>query len=278
MNTHASLAADRALARRIEAAWDRVSVENARSALRRRPDCGAEVLPVGGGHAVFLGPGSPLSQAQGLGLDGPVAEADVERMEAFFRDRSASCQVEVASTADPSFPPLLSARGFAIVEMTHMLALPTADWTPRPGSGEGGDESRIEIERVEPEGVEAWVDVVLGGFFEGQEPPTALREGAIAMALAPCATAWLATMDGRPAGGATLLTHDGMGLMAGDATLPGFRGRGVQTALLTARLEHARRAGCDLAVTCTQPATGSQRNAERQGFGIVYARVMLTLG
>ncbi|APW61463.1 GNAT family N-acetyltransferase [Paludisphaera borealis] len=271
------LLADHALARRIEAAWDRVGVENARSALRRRPDCGAEILAVGEGHAVYLGAGSPLSQAQGIGLNGPVAESDVARMEAFFLDRATPCQIEVASTADPSFPTLLSARGFAILELTHMLALPLAGWTPpdRPGEGAGPE---IVVERVEADRIEAWVDVVLGGFFDGDEPPAALREGAIAMAMVQGVTAWQAKVDGRPAGGASLLVIDGLGLMAGDGTLAEFRGRGVQTALLSARLAHARDAGCDLAVTCTQPATGSQRNAERLGFQIVYARAMLTRG
>jgi GNAT superfamily N-acetyltransferase len=274
--TRTNLLADHALARRIEAAWDRIGVENARAALKRRPDCGAEVLAVGegGGHAVYLGAGSPLSQAQGIGLNGPVAESDVARMEAFFRDRATPCQIEVASTADPSFPMLLSARGFTILELTHMLALPLAGWTP-PGEGAGAG---IVVERVEADRIEAWVDVVLGGFFDGDEPPPALREGAIAMAMAPGVTAWLAKVEGRPAGGASLLVVDGLGLMAGDGTLAEFRGQGVQTALLSARLAHARDAGCDLAVTCTQPATGSQRNAERLGFQIVYARAMLTRG
>ncbi|MDR3623114.1 MAG: GNAT family N-acetyltransferase [Paludisphaera borealis] len=271
------LLADHALARRIEAAWDRVGVENARSALRRRPDCGAEILAVGEGHAVYLGAGSPLSQAQGIGLNGPVAESDVARMEAFFLDRATPCQIEVASTADPSFPTLLSARGFAILELTHMLALPLAGWTPPDRSGEGAG-PEVVVERVEADRIEAWVDVVLGGFFDGDEPPAALREGAIAMAMIQGVTAWQAKVDGRPAGGASLLVIDGLGLMAGDGTLAEFRGRGVQTALLSARLAHARDAGCDLAVTCTQPATGSQRNAERLGFQIVYARAMLTRG
>ncbi len=42
-----------------------------------------------------------------------------------------------------------------------------------------------------------------------------------------------------------------------------------------ARLAEARKAGCDLAVICTQPGSGSQRNAERQGFQVVYARTMM---
>jgi hypothetical protein len=49
----------------------------------------------------------------------------------------------------------------------------------------------------------------------------------------------------------------------------------VQSALLSARLDQGRQAGCDLAVICTQPGSGSQRNAERQGFSVVYARTMM---
>jgi GNAT superfamily N-acetyltransferase len=270
-----NLVADLALTRRIEAAWDWVSIANARSALRRRPDCGAEILAVGEGHAVYLGAGSPLSQAQGIGLHGPVAEADVARMEGFFRERGTSCQIEVASTADPSFAPLLNARGFTILEMSHMLALPLAGWTPPARSGKGGG-AEIVVEPIGADQIGPWVDMMLEAFFNGQEPPPALREGAIAMAMVDGVTTWKATIDGRLAGGASFLVLDGLGLMCGDGTLSEFRGRGVQTSLIAARLAHARDAGCDLAVTCTQPASGSQRNAERLGFRIVYARTMLT--
>ena len=181
--------ADHALARRIEAAWDRVSVENARSAALRRPECGAEVLAVGGGHAVYLGAESPLSQAQGIGLNGPVDSSELARMESFFRDRATPCRIEVASTADPSLLPMLSARGYTILEQSHMLALSLDDWRP-PDRPEGRTEGEIVVERVGADAIEGWVDVILGSFFDGQEPPPALREGAVAMAMAAGATAW----------------------------------------------------------------------------------------
>jgi len=71
------------------------------------------------------------------------------------------------------------------------------------------------------------------------------------------------------------MIHDHLVLICGDGTLPQFRHRGVQTQLLRARLAHAQREGCKLAAICTQPGSGSQRNAERQGFRTVYARTML---
>src|SRR5262249_6905393 len=112
-------------------------------------------------------------------------------------------------------------------------------------------------------------------FEEPEAPPPALRDGAIAMAKVQGVSAWLARVDGQPAGGGSLLIRDGLALICGDGTLPNYRHRGVQTALLGARLAHALAARCDLAVICTQPGSGSQRNAERQGFRVVYARTMM---
>lgn len=63
--------------------------------------------------------------------------------------------------------------------------------------------------------------------------------------------------------------------MFGDATLPEWRGRGVQTALLKARLERALHAGCDLAAAGASPGSGSQRNMERLGFRVAYTQVMM---
>jgi GNAT superfamily N-acetyltransferase len=271
------LFADLRLARRVEAAWDFLGVQNALVHARRDPSSGAEVLAVGGGHAVFLGIDSPLSQAQGLALDGPVAESELERMEAFFGERSASTQVEVSSLADPSFISTLSRRGYLIAEQTHMLVSPPSLWAEKGLASEASTlKASVEIVQVEREALEPWVDVVLRGFFQrAEDAPVALREGAISMGMVPGVTAWLARIDGRPAGGGSLIIHDGLALICGDGTLPDFRHRGVQTALLRARLAHAASAGCDLAVICTQPGSGSQRNAERQDFRVVYARTMM---
>jgi GNAT superfamily N-acetyltransferase len=71
--------------------------------------------------------------------------------------------------------------------------------------------------------------------------------------------------------------HDGVAILAGASTVPEFRCRGLQAALLHARLEHAARAGCDLAMMAALPGSGSQRNAERRGFRIAYTRTKWAL-
>jgi hypothetical protein len=266
--------ADFALARRVESAWDLVGVENARSLLRRAPESRAEVLPVAAGHAVFMGAGSSLSQAQGLGLDGPVDSNELSRMEEFFRDRGTASQIEIASLAHPSLMPALSLRGYLVAEQSHCLVCPLdPHGFQNRSTGRGSSARDVRVAHVETEKLEPWVDLVLRCFFEEPEaPPVALREGAIAMAIVPGASAWIATITEEPAGGASLFIHGGLALFCGDGTLPGHRHRGVQTALLEARLAHARACGCDLAVICTHPGSGSQRNAERQGFQLAYAR------
>ena len=61
----------------------------------------------------------------------------------------------------------------------------------------------------------------------------------------------------------------------GAATAPAHRRRGVQTALLSARLADAAAAGCDVAVITTQPGSKSQQNAQRRGFDLLYTRAVL---
>ena len=81
-------------------------------------------------------------------------------------------------------------------------------------------------------------------------------------------------VDGAPAGIASARYADGVVQLCGAATAPAFRRRGVQRALLTARLAHAVAAGCELAVVTTSPASQSQANVMRVGFALGYARAV----
>lgn len=272
----ASVLTDATLARRVEAAWARAGADSARAYGRTRPDSGVAVEAVGGGLAAYYGVGSPLSQAQGLGHDGPVSDDELERLEAFFDSRGSATAVEVASLADPGLLPTLSRRGYRVAEQTHMLIR---------ALGAGGDEETffdlalapgLTVGKVGESDRPVWGATVLRGFFEGDvEPPESIADVMEAMTSATGSSGWLARVEGEPAGGAALLVDDGLALFAGDATLPAFRGRGVQTALIRARLAAAAPLGCDLAVACTQPGTTSQRNFERLGFRVVYARTLM---
>jgi GNAT superfamily N-acetyltransferase len=77
------------------------------------------------------------------------------------------------------------------------------------------------------------------------------------------------------AGGAEFRIDGGVAQLAGAATAPEHRRRGVQTALLSARLVEAASAGCEVAVITTQPGSKSQQNAQRRGFDLLYTRATL---
>ena len=72
-----------------------------------------------------------------------------------------------------------------------------------------------------------------------------------------------ARRGGVVAGGAAIRILDGLAQLAGAATLPDHRRRGVQSALLHVRLIDAANAGCDLAVVTTQPGSKSQENVQK---------------
>ena len=68
---------------------------------------------------------------------------------------------------------------------------------------------------------------------------------------------------------------DGIAQITGAATAPAFRRRGIQSALLAARLADATVAGCDVAVVTVQPGSKSQQNVQRRGFDLLYTRAVL---
>lgn len=77
--------------------------------------------------------------------------------------------------------------------------------------------------------------------------------------------AFVATLDGAPAGWATLFVDDDRGVLGNAFTLPAHRRRGVQRALFAARAAHAAELGLRWVATDIEPDGPSHRNAVRAG-------------
>jgi GNAT superfamily N-acetyltransferase len=86
--------------------------------------------------------------------------------------------------------------------------------------------------------------------------------------------AYLARVDGAPAAAAALRLCDGLALLANASSLPAFRRRGCQTALIGRRLADARAAGCELVCALAAFASPSQRNLERAGLRLAYTKAV----
>ena len=89
---------------------------------------------------------------------------------------------------------------------------------------------------------------------------------------------YVASVDDRPAAHAGLYlgADTRAGVLAAAGTLPEFRGRGCQAALLHQRLADTAAAGYDLAISQAAPGTTSQRNMERAGLRTAYTQVIWT--
>jgi GNAT superfamily N-acetyltransferase len=87
------------------------------------------------------------------------------------------------------------------------------------------------------------------------------------------AAAYLAHAGDAVAGVGLMSVRNGVAYLMADGVAPAFRGRGLQRALIEARMAAAIAAGCDLAAATTIPGTLSQRNYERCGFRVMYTKL-----
>jgi len=268
---------DTALAERIERAEAQLIAEAGEAAAhRRRADTAGFVIPVCGGVATFAEEGSPFNKVAGLGFAGVPGAAALDEIEQAFAACGAPVQVELAHLADPAIGVLLTGWGYRLTSFENVLGRSLTgepEWAAAPG---------VEVRQIGADEFESWFDVVTDGFahpdssgvpsheeFPREVIARAERDFAVGM------TRYIALHDGMIAGGARLRTTEGIAQLTGAATAPAHRRRGVQTALLSARLADAAAAGCDIAVVTTQPGSKSQQNVQRQGFDLLYTRAVL---
>jgi GNAT superfamily N-acetyltransferase len=114
-------------------------------------------------------------------------------------------------------------------------------------------------------------------FAEGFGLPQGAAEIFTALIGRPRWHAYVALEGERLAGAALLFVDEGMGYLCGATTLPPFRKRGVQAALMARRLQHALDLGCRTISTETgEPVPGdpqhSYRNMQKAGFRMAYLR------
>ena len=247
-----------ALARRLESAEALIGAGCAQD---------AAVLEVAGGTAIFAGAGSPLTHAVGLGMRGPVRADEMDRLEEFYVARGAAVTVDLCPLADASLIELLGQRGYLWTEFSNVLLRAAAEAeVPAP---------QMDVRLANPDEEQLWAHTVGRGFLEKDElTPEEMNIG-LAIWHMPGSLCYLAFSGGRAAAAAAMAIQAGLANLFADSTMLGFRGAGLQAALVRERLCAAARAGCDLATAATLPGSVSQRNYERLGFQVAYTKAIL---
>ena len=265
------------LAARIDRAEGRLCAGIARVVAAQAPDYGSDVVEIGGGVAVFAGVGSPTNKMIGVGFDGVPDAGALDAVERLFAAHGAPLQAEVSTLADPAFHACLVQRGYEPRGFENVLGHPlTAIDAAAPAN--------VFIESVDADDLPAWIDLLVtafsapdtGGVGGDAIPPSdELRRWLAITVTVPGFQLMSARVGKELAGGGSLRIDDTIAQLAGAATLPAFRRRGVQSALLGWRLASARALGCEVAVVTTQPASKSQQNVQRSGFHLLYSRQLL---
>lgn len=220
-----------------------------------------------GGQAAQFGPLWAVSGGERTPLDTvwhdgtrPPSPGELEQAEAFCAAQGQPVTLHLLSHAAPELVLLLTARGYALQYVLHayihdLQTLPAA--------------LPLSI-REEPD-AEAWAQLSAQGFGPGTLD-IMRRVGALAGT-----RRFVAQVNEEDAGTAAFAVQNGIAAFHGTSTLPGFRGQGVQTALLAHRLRVAAAEGADLASVFVTPGSGSERNVQRAGFQLAGMRLTFAL-
>ncbi|MEO6462745.1 MAG: hypothetical protein ABIP29_06690 [Candidatus Eisenbacteria bacterium] len=237
------------------------------------PACGATFVRVGGATAAWVARGSVLSKVHALGLDGPVADDELERIEDFYRTCGETrVTIELSPFAGVDLAARLEQRGYRMAGLEQVQVRPLAAVDARPVATLPPG---VTIEPVDPADHAtraAWVRVSTAGFFApAPSPPDIVRYSELCFDVLGT-TAFLARVDGEPAAAGAHAIADGIAAFFAGSTVPAFRRRGSHAALIAARIQAASAAGAALATVGARPGGASHRHLEAAGFAVGYTR------
>ncbi len=236
---------------------------------RLYPDAGAATAELGGGVLVAGGryAGPNVSRAFALGLQGEVPAAQLAAVEAFFEARGLPVRTELSPFAHDSLRAQLIARGHHPLRFEQLCG--------------------ARIEALAPAALPAGVVVVPTtdqGLFERIARAAYELGGADAELsgprhapfFAPPAQSFLCRVDGQPVGVGVAVLVEGVAVLLAGAVVPGARGRGLQRALLQARIEWARARGATDVVSLAAPGGASEANLRAVGLALLGSCVLFT--
>ncbi|MGK0187637.1 MAG: GNAT superfamily N-acetyltransferase [Verrucomicrobiales bacterium] len=240
---------------------------------------------IAGGTMCFGGIGSFMNQGQGIGLAGPVTGEELDRFVEFFTSRGVEPKIEVCPFVDATLVAGLEKRGFTLLEFENILYREI-------GEGERGRgqlnfsmqhpwPDGVTIVAVDPEDdtqVNTFVEITCGGFLpDGATLPEAMRKDSTRAVKHSRSKSFLAMLDGSAIGGGGMEVTPDVSCLFGASVLPPFRRRGIQSALILRRLQHAWSCGCNLVAIHSKPGIPTERNAARLGFHVAYTKAIMRM-
>ncbi|MCY0386094.1 GNAT family N-acetyltransferase [Robbsia sp. Bb-Pol-6] len=233
-------------------------------------------IDIAGGTAMLTETryGRKLNHVAGAGMLSPFDHDRIARLERQYEAIGLRAEFDLCPHVKPDCLAVLARRCYTVNAFSNSYALTLAALPATPAMPNGFAARLVDGEEARAQ----WIKTSVAAFSHVDTG----RSVALAEILARNAAHRLDTIlrmldiDGAPAGSAAMAIFDtSLGKTAHlyiAGTLPEFRKRGVQAALLHARLQQARDMGCVLATLTARPHNGSARNAERAGFTLAYTK------
>jgi GNAT superfamily N-acetyltransferase len=245
-----------------------------RESIARTPGGPSALRPMGDGFLIYAGPGAFINRAAGLGMPSEVTDEQLDEVESFYRDLGAIPTVDLCPYAHQTLRRQLRQRGYVIQKFKEVLYRAIGaeeDLSPSLGI------DTVQLDREDDEQMNRIATVIEMGFWEGKPPPENRVHNTLRLLRQSAATTFAAVIDGEWVGGGVVATSAGPAALFAASTRPEYRRRGVQAALIRARLAYAQSRGARLATIQCAPGIATRRNAERQGFQCAYTKVEMVL-
>lgn len=204
----------------------------------------------------------------GLGVFEPAGTALIDALLARARAEHVRVLVHVAPAATPAtLGALLAERGLVPVQpwLTHYRSLGPA--LPAVQAPDG-----YRIERTALADAPTWSTTLLAAWGFASQATIGVATMPLVQDTRTICFAAIHTASGEVAGAAALYITGNVAGLYGDGVRPQHRKRGLQDALIAARLAEARRQGCALVCGQTLADHPAQHNLARAGFAVAYTR------
>ncbi|MBC8100216.1 MAG: hypothetical protein H7Y11_12290 [Armatimonadetes bacterium] len=189
----------------------------------------------------------------------------------WYRTHHCHCRFDILpSNATEKLLPALAQRGFyqaGFYAALYAAAEYHTDYTAP---------ATLYLERIPSGDRELMLDVYAAGFNFSAKTQPVMRASLRGLFDSPNVRFYGANINDKLVGISTLFLSDSVGYVASSTTLPQYRGRGCQPALLNRALADAALEQCDLVVSHCGFASISQRNLERIGLRLAYTKAVWT--
>ncbi|HEV2249000.1 MAG TPA: hypothetical protein VGT60_00640 [Candidatus Limnocylindria bacterium] len=211
----------------------------------------------------------------GAGILGPLDERGIEAVVRHFGEKGRTACVEVyPGTTPPGLLAALERAGFT--DSGHGFESHVLETGHAPDAAISG----VTVRRVTAAGLRQLGELVRDGFDMGADPKLgpffADLTVASLHALGANGAGFIGSVDGEDAGtGVLVLTERVAGCYSG-SVIERFRGRGIQKALIAARIREGLARGRRIFISQTDPDSPSGHNLHDLGFRTLYRATWLT--